>query len=68
MSDPVVVAMGDEKLKDSHGDEENPELTQDEAKEASTAGLMNAGEDGAIQGEDGSPVPKRASQVVSSIP
>jgi hypothetical protein len=67
MSDPVVVAMGDEKLKDSHGDEENPGLAQDEAKEASAAGLTNDGEDGAIEGEDRSPVPKRASQVVSTI-
>lgn len=24
MSDPVVVAMGDEKLRDDHGTEENP--------------------------------------------
>lgn len=67
MSDPVVVAMGDEKLKYSHGDEENPELAQDEAKEASAAGLTNDGEHGAIEGEDGYHVPKRASQVVSTV-
>lgn len=65
MSDPVVVAMGDDKLKDSHGQDENPEVAQEEAKEASHTGTTEDGGEAAMEDVDTSSADKRASQDVS---
>jgi hypothetical protein len=59
MSDPVVVAMGDEKLQDLHGEEENV----DEVKTASDVG-NEEGLDEAVASP--TTAPNRTSQAVSS--